>query len=669
MSVANKEVTVPDNKSERRPRRTWLMRLALAVLAPVVVLVMCELLLRVFSVGYNPHFFVPVPGRDAMTGNEKFGQRFFPVELTQPPLRFSFSTHKAPGVCRVFVLGSSAAAGIPNVAYNFGRVLQVMLEESFPGQKFEVINTAMVAINSHVVREIARECVKYEPDMFVIYMGNNEVVGPYGAGTIFRPLNNMPAIRAGIWLRTTRIGQLLSRLEDAMSSDKQKFSRWQGMEMFMGQNVGNDDPKLQKVYAHFRENLKDICAIAARSGVPVVLCTVPTNLRDCPPFSSLHATGLPGVDLQKWEAAFKRGCAAQEAGKREEAVAAYQEALGSDASYAELQYRLAQCLLETGQEEAAKTHFGLARDFDALRFRADSTINRIIRDSAANKGVSLVDAELGLARPDLSPHGLPGDELFYEHCHLTFKGNYELAALVFRRLVELRSKGSTGATLAIEPPSLDTCAERLVYTDWDSQQAAAKIASMMLRPPFTSQLDSKARSARQIADLSAREQAITVLRLAEDQRIYERALVRKPDDLMLRLNLVRLLNRRNDFKAAQEHWCYLVEALPEDAELRYDYGTVLVRLSELAASETQLREAVRLKSSYSQAHANLGIALAGLGRTDEAIRECRRALRDNPQYATAHENLARLLLAKGKREEAEQHLAEAKRIQSETRGR
>jgi tetratricopeptide (TPR) repeat protein len=660
---------MPENDLPGKPRRVWLLRFALAILAPIVLLVMCEVLLRVFSVGYNPHFFVPVSGHDAMTGNEKFGQRFFPVELTQPPLRFSFPSHKAPGVCRIFVLGSSAAAGIPSVAYNFGRVLQVMLEESFPGQKFEVINTAMVAINSHVVREIARECVRYEPDLFVVYMGNNEMVGPYGAGTIFRPLNNMPAIRAGIWLRTTRTGQLLSRLEDAISSDKQKFSRWQGMEMFMGQNVGSADPKLQKVYAHFQENLRDICTIAGRSGAPVVLCTVPTNLRDCPPFSSLHATGLSGTALQTWEAAYKRGCAAQDARKWNEAIAAYQEAFASDSSYAELQYRLAQCLLETGQEEAAKMHFGLARDFDALRFRADASINRIIRDTAGSAGASLVDAEQGLASPNLSPHGLPGDELFYEHCHLTFKGNYEFAALVFRRAADLIYMSSPAAKPAVELPSLDICAERLAYTDWDSQQAAAKIASMMLRPPFTGQLGSEARSARQVAGLSAMEQSLNVLRLAEDQRIYERALARKPDDLVLRLNLVRLLNRRNNFEAAQEHWHYLVDALPEDAELRYDYGTALVRLSKLAESETQLREAIRLKPSNFQAHANLGIALAGLGRTDEAIRECHCALRYNPQYATAHENLAKLLQSKGKREEAEQHLAEAKRIQNETRTR
>ena len=72
----------------------------------------------------------------------------------------------------------------------------------------------------------------------------------------------------------------------------------------------------------------------------------------------------------------------------------------------------------------------LARDLDALRFRADSRINAIIREVAAEQeaaGVRLVDAEQSLAKSDLAVGGIPGDGLFYEHVHLTFDGNYLLA--------------------------------------------------------------------------------------------------------------------------------------------------------------------------------------------------------------------------------------------------
>ena len=36
----------------------------------------------------------------------------------------------------------------------------------------------MTAIDSHVTVEIARDCTAHQPDLFIVYLGNNEVVGP-----------------------------------------------------------------------------------------------------------------------------------------------------------------------------------------------------------------------------------------------------------------------------------------------------------------------------------------------------------------------------------------------------------------------------------------------------------------------------------------------------------
>ena len=43
----------------------------------------------------------------------------------------------------------------------------------------------MTAINSHAILPIARECARRDGDLWIIYMGNNEMVGPFGAGTVF----------------------------------------------------------------------------------------------------------------------------------------------------------------------------------------------------------------------------------------------------------------------------------------------------------------------------------------------------------------------------------------------------------------------------------------------------------------------------------------------------
>ena len=67
--------------------------------------------------------------------------------------------------------------------------------------KFEVVNTGSVAINSHVLLPIAKGLAKQRPDVFIIYSGNNEVVGPYGPGTALTSSGmSLPVIRASIFL-------------------------------------------------------------------------------------------------------------------------------------------------------------------------------------------------------------------------------------------------------------------------------------------------------------------------------------------------------------------------------------------------------------------------------------------------------------------------------------
>ena len=105
---------------------------------------------------------------------------------------------KPAGKVRIFVLGGSAAMGTPDPSFNFGQILGVMLREQYPGVQFEVVNGAMTAINSYVVREIARDCAAREPDLFVVYMGNNEVIGPYGPGTVFQ-WGTQTLVRSRAW--------------------------------------------------------------------------------------------------------------------------------------------------------------------------------------------------------------------------------------------------------------------------------------------------------------------------------------------------------------------------------------------------------------------------------------------------------------------------------------
>src|SRR6185503_14582019 len=88
---------------------------------------------------------------------------------------------------------------------------------------------------------------------------------------------------------------------------------WGGMKMFLDHQVRADDPRMKRIYSHFEHNLDAILRAGERAGVKQIVCSVGSNLKDCPPFASLHGAGFAG-GAAEWEAAWTNGVAAETAG-------------------------------------------------------------------------------------------------------------------------------------------------------------------------------------------------------------------------------------------------------------------------------------------------------------------------------------------------------------------
>jgi len=80
---------------------------------------------------------------------------------------------------------------------------------------------------------------------------------------------------------------------------------------------------MAQVYANFERNLRDIVDAARGSGARVVLSTVGVNLKDSPPFASLHRADLAADKLTAWDAKLREGAAHAEAGRNAEALQSY----------------------------------------------------------------------------------------------------------------------------------------------------------------------------------------------------------------------------------------------------------------------------------------------------------------------------------------------------------
>jgi hypothetical protein len=191
------------------------MRLAAATLVPLMIFGGLELGLRLAGYGYSTRLFLPrtIGGEEFLIPNEKFTHRFFPPALARAPLSGRMAAHKPAGTYRIFLLGESAAYGDPDPSFGVGRYLEALLETRYPSTDFEVVCVAITAINSHVLLPIAEECAKHDGNMWIVYMGNNEMIGPYGASTVFgEKAPGLGFVRTVLALKTTRVGQLMDQL-------------------------------------------------------------------------------------------------------------------------------------------------------------------------------------------------------------------------------------------------------------------------------------------------------------------------------------------------------------------------------------------------------------------------------------------------------------------------
>jgi len=573
--------------------RLWVARLGLAMGVPLLLLALAEGGLRLVGYGYPTDFLLRDKDAPVYIENYRFLWQFYSRKTNLRPNPFAVAIQKPTGAVRIVVLGESAAAGTPEPAYNFGRILGRMLRHEFPQKQIDVINAAMPGINSHIILPVAEDCLRLQPDLFVVYTGNNEAVGLYAPGPRSGWLTpHLHLLRALQWVRATRLGQLMEPWLVHLQSEAAPAEA-QDENFFLEHRVAADDPRRAAVYNNFRANLVDICRAARKANTPVALMTVPVNLRDCPPFGSLHRAGLSKADEAAWQAQYDAGTEAEALGQYTNAIRKYTAAAALDDHFAELHYRLARCHDAIGEFDKTREEFIRARDWDALQFRTDSRIDAIIRQTAsefAKDGVRLVDTERAFAESEPAEHQAPGSRLFHDHVHLNFDGDYLLARTLLPAVLDAL-KPSLGTAANPEILSEEACAARLAFTRINAIQIANQMARTMAFPPFTGQLE------------HAQRQKATEQRIAQLAGSVSAA----------------------DFDALTATYQAAMRQYPEDWQLPFLFGRLLLLKKDFAGAIEQFSAAKRLLPHYVPIRTALTSALSGAGRRGDALRELEEA--------------------------------------------
>ncbi len=695
--MAEKRNSQDDSRTRRAtPRRLLWMRLLVAVVSPILVLLLIETVLWGIGYGQPTSFFVERrSGGDTLwVTNRRYCEHFVPENLSRAPEN-TVLQKKTPETVRIFVLGGSAAFGDPDPAFGFCRQLELLLNEHSDTRSFEVINAAVTSMNSHVARHIAKDCAAHEADVFVVFMGNNEVVGPYGPPTLPPALYSSRCfVNLAIGARKeTRLGQMMSRAVQTLRGAGETQKDWMGMEAFLANQIGREDDRLDSCYRHFQANLHDIVRTARNVGAATVLCTVPTNIRSCPPFASRHREGLANGEVNQWERLFEEGRALERSRDFEGALTCYEQARAVDGAYADLLFCMGRCLNALERTDEALAAFREARDLDVLRFRADSPINDAIRgvaETAAQQGVSLCD--LGAYLEDRAKGRVLGSDLLADHVHLNFRGNF-LAAYAAMQTIE-RALPGVGLHVPEHPDAelLSLCRARLLYDNHAIYKQAMVMYRRKTLPPFATQMDHEGEMKRLRGDLLAVYNHIKGRR--EPESWYVQAIGRSPFDSYLNVRYGEFLLQQRRISDAVRLYRRLLASRPllprirvalaealalggakdeaievltaTEALYRRDrrealliLGTLYVKQGRISEARTIYEELHRIDPGNPDVLINLAAAASHAGESEVMKRHLDRALQIAPHSAQAMITMGNYHAKTNRPEEAQKWFAQA----------
>jgi len=417
----------------RRTRLFWLALLSL----PLAFLATCEGLARLaparwvaddpnLNLLFVPEFFEPVTLAGEKHYRVAHGELYSERGVT-------FPAQKPDNGFRVFCVGGSASAGWPHPpGEDWCAQLEPSLAAALPHREVEVINVSAHAYASYRVRLVFQQVMRLEPDLVLIWSGNNEFLERRAYLERAPWLEQSLAVAshsAAFRLLRGLSAQLLTPQNSLAAQQRQDvlYEQWSKVQR-VALELRRDPRQLQQVVEHFRWGLESMVEEASRARVPVVLMTVPVNLRDWQPNVSL--TELTGARAAAWEGAYRRGRAALLDDDPGAAIDAFQEAIALEPRHAGSFFYLGRAYEATGELARSITAYQAARDLDHNPFRAGSFLNAQVREVARDHTNAHIADLDGAFLSESAPHA-PGFDLFLDYVHPTAAGNQLAAETAF----------------------------------------------------------------------------------------------------------------------------------------------------------------------------------------------------------------------------------------------
>ncbi|HOT96948.1 MAG TPA: GDSL-type esterase/lipase family protein [bacterium] len=597
--------------SPSRKRLFWVLLVAL----PVLFLLLLEGGLRLLHYGGED---------DLVLLRKEYGERYYQInrqvarryfgggENTIPDARGeAFAYIKTPETYRIFCLGGSTTAGWP-FQHNAGfpSQLQVRLARLFPQRNFEVINVGISAINSYSVLDFTRELLRYQPDLFLIYMGHNEFYGALGAASTRSIGLSRPLIK--VYMRLERL-RLLQLLRDGLNRLRRAPAAAGPHETLMESMVGDkkillDSPKYRRARADFAANLGEILAMIHKKGVPVLVSTLVSNIADQPPFESPFSPGFHRES--EWNTLVQQGDTALNRKDPAVALTWYRQAAALDSLPALIVYKMGQCQRLLGDSLVARRQLERARDLDALRFRASSDFNEVIRSVCRSQQTPVVETEAAFIQA--APQGLVGHTLMLDHLHPGAPG-YLLMADAFCRAMAAHDLIVPAAQWpwARDPAPEEMLAQACV-TPLEEEIAYQRIRILTSRYPFRE------------------EHLIKAVAEPEYERVLQGAVQmlfqRKWSWSEAHYRVADWLTGKQRYAEAAQEYRAVIRVVPGNYYPYLFLGTLLTQMGKDNEAEAALLQAAACSPNLPFAYAKLGVYYMNRNEADKAMPVLKQAI-------------------------------------------
>ncbi len=565
--------------------------------AVLLLLVAAEIGLRLFNRSLDMPFVTvqQYAGQDWYQITRGYLEKYFPADnVLIPDVKPSIlRVRRVPGSIRIICLGESTMFGVPyQMNATIPGILRKQLRHRYPDRDVEVINLAASAINSNVILDLAPQVAALQPDAVLLYVGHNEFYGPDGAGASFLE-KTFPFLTPWKYrLRDLRLVRLFQRtLHRSVAARETEPNLMR--EVSRGARIPSGSSDAERVYWMFERNLEGIIREFQANGIPVVVSDVTGN----PLFPPFDYDPREGFD--KAEQDFSSG-------RYRDVVQELAGVLSADPTNAFAEYWSGRSYLALGETDSAREFLWRAMDDDLLKFRAPSRTNRIIHDVCSRLGTTCVSSDT-LFR-SLSPDGIPGSNLFWEHLHPTPQGYYDIAGLYLQAMEARHLVPDTAARvpplLPFQRDSLSICWMELGFGD-------ISMRALTSRWPF---------NRYPVTPLVIAGADMDLVQIVSD--VYGRKI--GWDDGCLRT--ASAFRRKQDFRDALTTYQAMIEDFPYNYYVHYLAGNLLKDMGDLSAADHELAESMHLNPHYAFTFMDRGLLEVNRGAFDSAIVHLNRAL-------------------------------------------